>query len=370
MKKHPAKKTTKKPPVDREPKSNIQRLQRAMAAAGFGSRRECETMIEEGRVEVDGTVVNKLGSKVDPFTQKIFVDGQKLTMPRHKYYALNKPPGVVSTSKDPSGRLHVIDLIKSEQRVYNVGRLDQSSEGLILVTNDGDLANQLTHPRFGIEKTYLVQVQGIPTAENLKSLTQGVYLAEGKARVSNIKFKRRSKDTSWLEIVLDEGRNREIRRLLARIGHKVLRLRRIAIGPLRLGDLPVGAHRELTSLELKALRNAVSGAPGKRRRFGKKMGTKGASTGSGTTRDSETRQTSSSTRGRMASPRSGKPAKKPRGRSAPRTADQASPGGRKRTTKPTARKPARWAPGKPARTQKTWPVIATSSALMNRRRWG
>ncbi len=352
MKKHPAKKTTRKPLVDREPKSNIQRLQRAMAAAGFGSRRECETMIEEGRVEVDGTVVNKLGSKVDPFTQKIFVDGQKLTMPRHKYYALNKPPGVVSTSKDPSGRLRVIDLIKSEQRVYNVGRLDQSSEGLILVTNDGDLANQLTHPRFGIEKTYLVQVQGIPTAENLKSLTQGVYLAEGKARVSNIKFKRRSKDTSWLEIVLDEGRNREIRRLLARIGHKVLRLRRIAIGPLRLGDLPVGAHRELTSLELKALRNAVSGSSGKRRRFGKKMGTRGASTGSGTTRDSETRQTSSSTRGRKTSPRSGKPGKKPRGRSAPRTADHAAAGGRKRTAKRTAKKPARWAPGKPARTKK------------------
>ena len=142
-----AKKASRKRTISKSStQSTEQRLQRALAHAGYGSRRECETFIEEGRVEVDGKIVTKLGTKVDPFKQKIYVDGAKLKMPRLKYYALNKPPGVVSTAKDPSGRMRAIDLIKSDQRVYIVGRLDQSSEGLILVTNDGDLANQLTHP--------------------------------------------------------------------------------------------------------------------------------------------------------------------------------------------------------------------------------
>ena len=307
-----------------------------MAAAGFGSRRECETMIEEGRVEIDGRIVSKLGTKVNPFKQKIFVDGQLLSMPRRKYFVLNKPPGIVSTSKDPSGRPRVIDLIKTDQRVYNVGRLDQSSEGLILVTNDGDLANQLTHPRYGIEKKYLVQVQGTPTAAKLKSLVQGVYLAEGKARVSNIKFKRRSKDTSWLEIVLHEGRNREIRRLLARIGHKVLRLRRIAIGPLRLGDLPVGAHRELTSQELKALKHAIAGSPGRKRKFRKKAGD-----GSAPVRR-EQRQNSlskkKSTRRKNSAAGSKKPAVKSRGRADARSAKHSASSKKRSVTRPSKKR--------------------------------
>ncbi len=252
---------------------DLQRLQRAMASAGFGSRRECEEFIEMGRVVVDGKTVTKLGTKVDPSKQEIFVDGQRLSLERRQYFILNKPPGVVSTSKDPAGRLRVIDLIKTQQRVYNVGRLDQSSEGLILVTNDGDLANLLTHPRYGVAKKYLVQVHGVPSGEQLKSLTKGVYLAEGKAQVSNIKFKKRAKDTSWLEIVLEEGRNREIRRLLARIGHKVLRLRRVSIGPLKLGELPIGAHRQLTIQEVRDLKKAVSKKPVKRRRPKKKLAT-------------------------------------------------------------------------------------------------
>jgi 23S rRNA pseudouridine2605 synthase len=352
MKKQAVKKPTPNKQIDkRGPRTDLQRLQRAMAAAGFGSRRECETLITEGRVEVDGTIVNKLGTKVDPFAQKIFVDGQKLSMPRHKYFVLNKPPGVVSTSKDPSGRLRVIDLIKTEQRVYNVGRLDQSSEGLILVTNDGDLANQLTHPRFGIEKTYLVQVQGTPTAEKLKSLVAGVYLAEGKARVSNIKFKRRSKDTSWLEIVLDEGRNREIRRLLARVGHKVLRLRRIAIGPLRLGDLPVGAHRELTPMELKSLRNAVSGNPRRRVRFGKKAGTRTSPSDSRGDRTSGARPVASATR-RKKTRRAGNPAPKSHGRSTARVADHPASAARKKSKRKSTERATGWASGKPGRTKK------------------
>ena len=234
-----------------------------MASAGVGSRRECEIIIEEGRVEVDGRVIATLGTKVDPEKQKISVDGERLKVQRLQYFMLNKPPGIVSTASDPSGRLRVIDLIKTNLRVYNVGRLDQSSEGMILVTNDGELANRLTHPRYGIEKKYLVQVDGCPTKSALRQLEEGMYLAaEGKhkavkAKAVQVKFVKRLKATSWLEIVLDEGRNREIRRLLARIGHKVRTLRRVAIGPLRLGDLPVGAHRELTLTELKSIRKAV-----------------------------------------------------------------------------------------------------------------
>jgi 23S rRNA pseudouridine2605 synthase len=242
-----------------------QRLQRVMAAAGVGSRRECELIIEEGRVEIDGNVVTTLGVKVDPKKQEIYVDAQPLVIQRLQYFILNKPPGVLSTSKDPSGRPRVIDLIKTEQRVYNVGRLDQSSEGLILVTNDGDLANQLTHPRYGVEKKYHVQVVGVPEAGDLRKLEQGVYIAEGLARATKAKFLKRAKSGCWLEIVLAEGRNREIRRMLAGIGHKVRALKRVSIGPLKLGELPRGAHRPLTSVELKALKRASSGTTKPRR---------------------------------------------------------------------------------------------------------
>lgn len=230
-----------------------------MASAGIGSRRECETIIEEGRVEVDGQTITKLGTKVDPAKQKISVDGNALKIEKLQYFLLNKPPGVLSTSNDPSGRVRVIDLIQTKNRVYNVGRLDQSSEGMILVTNDGDLANRLTHPRYGIEKKYHVQVAGQPEAADLKTLTDGVYLAEGKAKATSAKFIRKGKESSWIEITLTEGRNREIRRLLAKIGHKVRTLKRVSIGPLKLKDLPAGAHRELTGSELSALKKAAGG---------------------------------------------------------------------------------------------------------------
>jgi len=233
---------------------NVQRLQRAMASAGVGSRRDCEEIILAGRVEVDGQVITKLGTKVDITTQTITVDAVDVRVETLQYFILNKPPGVLSTSNDPSGRMRVIDLINTRNRVYNVGRLDKSSEGLILVTNDGDLANILTHPKYGVEKKYHVQVVGHPNPDSLKALTQGVYLAEGRAKASAVKYLKRAKETSWIEITLTEGRNREIRRLLAKIGHKVRVLKRVSIGSLQLGDLPSGAHRELTQYELKALK--------------------------------------------------------------------------------------------------------------------
>ncbi len=241
-------------PTEQDSAGRFVRLQRALAMAGLGSRRHCEELIVEGRVEVDGLVVTQLGTKVNLETQKILVDGERLKLSRLQYFAVNKPPGVVSTSDDPDGRTRVIDLIKTDYRVYNVGRLDRSSEGLIIVTNDGDLANRLTHPRFGIEKTYLVQTVGVPTPEQLAQLERGVYLAEGKAKAKRVKMIKRNKVGAILEIVLAEGKNREIRRLLARLGHKVTRLQRVAIGPIQLGLMGVGEHRKLTPEEVRALR--------------------------------------------------------------------------------------------------------------------
>ena len=297
----------KKKPSSKKDDLNLQRLQRFLAAAGIGSRRECEELIAEGRVEVDGEIVTEMGVKVDPDTQKIRIDGQWVKAPRLAYYMLNKPPGVVSTAADPAGRIRVVDLIKTNQRVYNVGRLDKSSEGLILVTNDGDLANKLTHPRYGVVKKYMVLVKGRPDKATLEQMQRGVYLAEAKVRVANVRIKKTQKDSCWLEIVLDEGRNREIRRILAKLGHKVTRLRRVAIGPLNIGDLPLGAHRRLTHEEVNRLKRASSGTRG-RRRFTKKKTTssaKSSTAGSDTAKKRATkknsRKKSSKSRGASAS---------------------------------------------------------------------
>jgi 23S rRNA pseudouridine2605 synthase len=229
------------------------RLQRALAAAGLGSRRSCEELITDGRVEIDRETVTQLGVKVDPQSQEIRVDGQRVTISRRHYYAVNKPSGVVSTNYDQQGRMRVVDMIRSDLRLFPVGRLDRTSQGLILVTNDGDVAHKLTHPRFEIEKTYLCVVAGHPKWEELKPLLDGVHLAEGFAKVAELKIKKRMKSGTQLQIVLKEGRNREIRRLLAKIGHKVLHLQRIAMGPIQLGGLPEGESRLLTFEEVKLL---------------------------------------------------------------------------------------------------------------------
>lgn len=239
-----------------------QRLQKVLAAAGVASRRECEQLVLEGRVEVDREVVTKLGTKVDPERQKIRVDGVVLKTARRVYFAVNKPPGVVSTARDPSGRPRVIDMIpETTGRVFTVGRLDMGSEGLILLTNDGELANQLAHPRYGVNKTYEVQVAGVPEVGLVKDLCRGIHLADGFVKADQAKIKRRFKQSTVIEIVLSEGKNREIRRMLARLGHKVQRLKRVAIGPLRMGELPQGHVRQLEPLELKRLRGAVTATP-------------------------------------------------------------------------------------------------------------
>lgn len=234
-----------------------QRLQKVLAAAGIASRRECEQLILEGRVEIDRQVVTVLGTRVDPLEQEIRVDGVALRRPKRTYFMVNKPAGIVSTNNDPSGRMRVVDLVKSDERLFTVGRLDRTSEGLIIVTNDGELANQLTHPRYGVEKTYAVCVAGKPSHDELNKLRKGIHLAEATVRVASLEVKRHHKQSTDLEIVLNEGRNREIRRILARIGHKVLRLKRTALGTVRLGTLPVGAHRQLTAEEVRKLEACV-----------------------------------------------------------------------------------------------------------------
>jgi 23S rRNA pseudouridine2605 synthase len=244
-----------------------ERLQKVLASAGVASRRECEELIREGRVEIDHHVVTQLGTRVDPQRQEIRVDGEVLSRPKLVYFAVNKPIGVVSTSRDPAGRPRVIDLLPpNTPRVFCVGRLDITSEGLILVTNDGELANGLTHPRHGVEKIYQVHVAGQVEPEVLAQLHRGMHLAEGFAHAKHVRIKSRRKRSTLLEMVLDEGRNREVRRLLARVGHKVQRLKRIAVGPVRLGDLPPGAVRPLSPKEVQLVKRSV--VSGERKQHG------------------------------------------------------------------------------------------------------
>ncbi|CAD73039.1 MAG TPA: pseudouridine synthase [Rhodopirellula baltica] len=240
--------------------SSAKRINQLLASAGFGSRRQCEELIREGRVDVDGETITELGTTVDPDLQKVRVDGNYLRPQKLVYYVVNKPVGIVTTNRDPRGRPRVIDLVPPTERVFPVGRLDISSEGLILLTNDGDLAQKLAHPKFGIQKVYRVVVAGEVRGETMKKMREGIYIAEGLVQVDGAKIiKARTKATE-MEIRLKEGKNREIRRILARFGHKVQQLRRVAIGPLKLGDVPRGAYRKLTRDEVDKLRRSIDAA--------------------------------------------------------------------------------------------------------------
>jgi 23S rRNA pseudouridine2605 synthase len=240
-----------------------ERVQKVLAAAGLGSRRECELLIEQGRVMVDGRVVTRLGTRVDPERQNIRVDGEAVQSERRVYYLLNKPKGFLSTNFDPSGRPRAVDILKGvPQRLFSVGRLDRESDGLLLLTNDGELTNRLTHPRYGVPKTYVVQVAGRPTSEDLAKMRKGVYLSEGKVAVDSVRSKGSRGRSMLLEIVLSEGRNREIRRMLAKLGHKVMRLTRTAIGPVTDRGLQPGEFRKLRPDELQLLRQVVESSHG------------------------------------------------------------------------------------------------------------
>jgi 23S rRNA pseudouridine2605 synthase len=237
----------------------VERLQRILARAGYGSRRACEELIVEGRVTLNGTVAT-LGDRADPVEDEVRVDGLEVNLdPNVKYHAFHKPPGVVTTMRDPQGRPDIRGFLPEGPRVFPVGRLDRDTEGLLLLTNDGDLANALTHPRFGVEKEYLAEVEGVPTPKHLGQLRRGVELEDGPARAESARVAGRSGDRGAVRLVMTEGRKREVRRLLAAVGLPVTRLVRVRVGPIRLGGLSPGERRELTHDEVVALRRVVDG---------------------------------------------------------------------------------------------------------------
>jgi 23S rRNA pseudouridine2605 synthase len=236
-----------------KPASEPERLQKALARAGLGSRRACEDLIRAGRVTVDGRVAS-LGDRVDPARARVEVDGARVPLdPGLRYFALNKPPGVVTTARDPQRRPDVSAYLPRGPRVFPVGRLDRETEGLLLLTNDGELANRLTHPRYGVEKEYLAEVDGVPSDRALSRLVRGVRLEDGVARARAAVRVARTRGRTGVRLVMTEGRKREVRRMLAAVGFPVRRLVRVRVGPIRLGRLRPGGVRELEPAEVRRL---------------------------------------------------------------------------------------------------------------------
>jgi 23S rRNA pseudouridine2605 synthase len=236
------------------------RLNKIIADAGIASRRAADQLILEGRVSVDGEVITELGNKFDPEICDIKVDGESLSISKSKtYLAFHKPVGVISTMSDPEGRSNLGDFFKDRKdRLYHVGRLDKDSEGLILLTNDGELAHRATHPSYGLEKRYLVEIEGEFNKQLSDQLLQGVRLEDGLARAVKVIHARAvSRNHHWVEITIHEGRYHIIRRLIESLGLKVLRLIRLDFGPISLGDMKPGRHRVLNSQEMTNLFNLL-----------------------------------------------------------------------------------------------------------------
>lgn len=235
------------------------RLQKILARAGIGSRRDCDALVEQGRVTVNGHVAEP-GTKADPRKDTILVDGRKIAAPEPLHYiALHKPRGVISTVESPDPRPTVLDLVPSETRLFPVGRLDTESEGLILLTNDGDLANRITHPRFGVEKEYKCLVSGRPDDKQLEAWRRGVVLEDGHRTLpAKVRFEEQSGENTWLRIIMHEGRKRQIREIGDQIGLPVLRLIRVRIGTLQLGNLKLRQYRELSPKEVTSLKDMVA----------------------------------------------------------------------------------------------------------------
>jgi 23S rRNA pseudouridine2605 synthase len=243
--------------------TEIMRLQKYLSRAGVASRRSAETLILQGRVRVNGARVSELGTRVDPDTDQVEVDGAPVGVETTRWVLLNKPRGTLTTRRDPGGRPTVYTLLPEEARTLPyVGRLDRDTEGLLLFTNEGDLLHRLAHPSYGIARRYLARVVGEPTPSVLKQLEAGVELEDGLARAEAVRVVRVLEGLgSLIELVIREGKKREIRRLFEAVGHPVRRLRRVAFGPIELGDVPVGSWRPLSSVEIRSLRNAVRGGP-------------------------------------------------------------------------------------------------------------
>lgn len=249
-----------------EPDDGQVRLQKLLAQSGVASRRKCEELMLAGLVEVDGEVVTRLGTKVDPRTALIRVEGRRLPpVSAHVYLVLNKPRGVVSTMADPQGRPTLSDFVADRpERLFHVGRLDTDTDGLIILTNDGDFAQKLAHPSYQVDKTYVAEVEGLPSGATLKKLRETVTLEDGPVQVSSVRVLSRhggnyasASERAILELVIHEGRNRIVRRLLGHVGHPVRRLTRTRVGPVGIGQLRAGTLRLLTRDEIGALLDAA-----------------------------------------------------------------------------------------------------------------
>ncbi len=243
----------------------MERLQKVLAGAGIASRRHCEELILAGKIKVNGVVVRTLGSKVDPEKDKIEVEGKLLITEAPKIYIiLNKPAGYVTTAYDPQGRPTVLDLVRDAgARVYPVGRLDFDTEGLLLLTNDGELTYALTHPKHEVGKTYLALVQGVPGPDKLKRFQKGLRLADGPTAPAKVRLMKTVRNNAWLEITIHEGRNRQLRRMCETIGHPVFRLKRIKLGFLTMDKLEEGKYRQLTKEEVSKLKQLAKGQKAK-----------------------------------------------------------------------------------------------------------
>ena len=240
--------------------SNSIRLQKLLAQAGFGSRRKCEDMITEGRVEVDGELVTELGTRVDPHKQQVRVDGSRVRVnPNHVTLALNKPRKVLAAMDDPKGRYTLRDIVGDKyERIFHMGRLDYDSEGLILMTNDGELSQHVMHPKYEVEKTYVATLEGKISGTVCRRLvTTGVQLDDGWIKLDHCAIIDSSRDHTMVKVVLHSGKNRIVRRIFGSIGFPVKRLVRTQIGPIKLGDLKPGSYRVLSQTEVRSLSKEV-----------------------------------------------------------------------------------------------------------------
>lgn len=238
----------------------MERLQKVLAHAGVASRRHCEELIVQGKVQVNGQVVRELGTRVDPDRDRIVVNGRPIRAEQHVYLMLNKPTGVITSVSDPQGRRVVTDLLKGQkERVYPVGRLDYNTSGLLLLTNDGELANKLAHPSYEIDKVYRAWVKGVPSLEKLSKLAKGIMLEDGMTAPGEARMVKKTpgNEKALLEIIIHEGRNRQVRRMCAAIGHPVIELERIRLGFLTLEGLAQGQYRPLTSAEVERLKREL-----------------------------------------------------------------------------------------------------------------
>lgn len=234
-----------------------ERLQKVLAVAGIDSRRKCEQMIIDGRVRVNGRLVDRLPAFVEPEKDIITVDGRRISFGKKVYYLLNKPKGVVCTNSDPLRRTKAIDLLNCRQRIFCVGRLDIDTTGLIILTNDTELTNKLTHPRYACPKTYVIKVRGEFTAEKIEKLKKGIWLAEGKTAPAAVKILKRGRETALLEITIRQGINRQIRRMLAKVGIKAVSIKRTKIANISAKGIGVGKFRAMTKTELGILQKAA-----------------------------------------------------------------------------------------------------------------